>query len=134
VIQTGQKGYGLCAVAPIDPCQFIIEYVGEIIDERGLAARMEEYELEKHFYIMELKAGWYIDASKKGNLARFINHSCDPNCRADKWSVGGTERIGIFAERAVQRGEELTFDYRSNDIFPQGCSYGELSCKAFVGQ
>lgn len=45
-------------------------------------------------------------------MARFINHSCNPNSVTQKWVVGKTMRIGIFTKRAVKAGTELTFDYK----------------------
>jgi len=53
-----------------------------------------------------------IDASQKGCLSRFINHSCNPNCETQKWIVKGFLKIGIFTKRLIKKGEELTFDYR----------------------
>lgn len=52
-----------------------------------------------------------IDPTSKGNLARFINHSCEPNCITEKWNVLGEVCIGIFAIRDINEDEELTFDY-----------------------
>lgn len=54
----------------------------------------------------------YIDASKKGNESRFMNHSCKPNCELQKWIVGNQFRIGIFALEDVPAYKELTFDYK----------------------
>lgn len=109
--------------------------VGDVVDRETLASRQEEYKSQKHSYIMQLQSGWYIDATKKGNLARFINHSCKPNCRADPWSVEGTKRIGIFAIGAIQPGEELTFDSTAGAaMFSQQCLCGELNCRGSIGQ
>lgn len=65
---------------------FIIEYVGEIIDGHKLRKRTKRYAREKHthHYVMSLTSNTYIDATKCGNLARFINHSCEPNAATEK--------------------------------------------------
>ena len=63
----------------------MIEYIGEVINEKTKNTRLEEWTKEHpndpNFYIMELQAGWFIDAREYGNLSRFINHGCDPNCK-----------------------------------------------------
>jgi SET domain len=55
--------------------------------------------------------GLYIDATLKGGPARFINHSCDPNCETQKWIVRGETRVGIFALRTIRPGQEITYNY-----------------------
>ncbi len=64
------------------------------------------------FYFLALDQGLTIDAKDKANLARFINHSCNPNCITQVWNVAGEPRAGIFAVRDIPAGEELTFDYQ----------------------
>jgi len=113
VIQTEKKGFGIRANTDIARHTFIIEYIGEVIEEATFRNRIHEYDEEgiEHFYFMMIQQAEYIDATKKGGLGRFLNHSCSPNCYVDKWVVGTKLRMGIFAERNIQAGEELTFDY-----------------------
>lgn len=63
-----------------------MEYVGEVLQYDEFMDRCKEYEKkdQKHFYFMALNADEIIDASKKGNTSRFINHCCDPNCETQK--------------------------------------------------
>ena len=59
--------------------------------------------LKRHFQ--------FIDATKRGGIGRFANHSCNPNCYVAKWTVGEHVRMGIFANRLIKKHEELTFNY-----------------------
>jgi histone-lysine N-methyltransferase SETD2 len=137
VIKTEKKGYGLRADSDLRPHQFIFEYMGEVINEAQFRRRMIQYDEEgiKHFYFMSLSKGEFVDATKKGNLGRFCNHSCNPNCYVDKWVVGEKLRMGIFAERNIKAGEELVFNYNVDryGADPQPCYCEELNCTGFIG-
>lgn len=137
VIKTEKKGFGLRAETDLSPHQFIFEYVGEVITEPQFRRRMRQYDEEgiKHFYFMSLSKGEFVDATKKGNLGRFCNHSCNPNCYVDKWVVGEKLRMGIFAERSIKSGEELVFNYNVDryGADPQPCYCGEPNCTGFIG-
>lgn len=91
------------------------ENAGEVISTQECQRRMRAASEagEPHFYMMELGPNQVIDARKKGNLARLINSSCEPNCVTQKWTDAATHevRIGIFAMRNIEAGEELTYDY-----------------------
>jgi histone-lysine N-methyltransferase SETD2 len=58
-----------------------------------------------------------IDATTHGSRARFLNHSCEPNCRIENWAVGRERRIGVFSARPIAAGEELTIDYQARINF-----------------
>ncbi|KAL9107620.1 MAG: hypothetical protein Q9227_007523 [Pyrenula ochraceoflavens] len=137
VIQTEKKGYGLRTDVDLRPHTFIFEYIGEVINEPQFRRRMIQYDDDKikHFYFMSLSKGEFVDATKKGNLGRFCNHSCSPNCYVDKWVVGDKLRMGIFAERKIRAGEELVFNYNVDryGANPQPCYCGEPNCTGFIG-
>ncbi|KAI7522450.1 hypothetical protein KC316_g19229, partial [Hortaea werneckii] len=137
VINTEKKGYGLRANKNLKANDFIFEYIGEVIGENVFRRRMQQYDEEgiKHFYFMSLTKGEFVDATKKGNLGRFCNHSCNPNSYVDKWVVGDKLRMGIFAERNIQAGEELTFNYNVDryGAEPQPCYCGEPNCTGYIG-
>ncbi|CAJ2667677.1 unnamed protein product [Trifolium pratense] len=134
----GKKGYGLKALERVAKGHFIIEYVGEVLDMPAYEARQREYALKghRHFYFMTLNGSEVIDASAKGNLGRFINHSCDPNCRTEKWMVNGEICIGLFALRTIKQDEELTFDYNYVRVFgaaAKKCYCGSPHCRGYIG-
>lgn len=137
VIKTEKKGYGLRTNKDLKANDFIFEYIGEVIGENAFRRRMQQYDEEgiKHFYFMSLTKGEFVDATRRGNLGRFCNHSCNPNCYVDKWVVGDKLRMGIFAERKVQAGEELVFNYNVDryGAEPQPCYCGEPNCTGYIG-
>jgi SET domain-containing protein len=137
VVKTEKKGYGLRINSDLRPGDFVFEYIGEVINEPQFRRRMVQYDEEgiKHFYFMSLSKGEFVDATRKGNLGRFCNHSCSPNCYVDKWVVGDKLRMGIFAERNINAGEELVFNYNVDryGANPQPCYCGEPNCTGFIG-
>ena len=106
------KGWGLCTIKPAGKGDLIQEYVGEVIDavtkEERLNQWTEDHPNDPNFYIMALQPGWFIDARGVANLARFINHSCEPNCSLTQINVSGRLRCGIFAMRDIKVGEFLS--------------------------
>ena len=73
------------------------------------------FQLETNFYYLMMDSQRIIDAGPKGNIARFMNHSCKPNCETEKWTVNGDTRVGIFAQADIPAGTELTFNYQGRD-------------------
>ena len=137
VKRAGAKGFGLFAAEDIKAGQFIIEYVGEVLEEEEYARRKEFYIAtgQRHYYFMNVGNGEVIDAVRRGGLGRFINHSCEPNCETQKWVVMGELAIGLFAIEDVSAGSELTFDYnfeRYGDK-PMKCLCGSKSCRGVIG-
>jgi SET domain-containing protein len=102
------QGKGAYATRPIRKGERIIEYVGERISWAESDRRYDDTKTKRHHtFLFAVNKKIVIDAAVGGNDARFINHSCEPNCEA----VGEKSRIFIEALRAIQPGEELTYDY-----------------------
>ncbi|KAG9345412.1 hypothetical protein JZ751_009959 [Albula glossodonta] len=81
------KGWGIRTKEPLRSGQFIIEYLGEVVSEQEFRNRMiEQYYTHNDHYCLNLDSGMVIDSYRMGNEARFINHSCEPNCEMQKWS------------------------------------------------
>ena len=103
-------GSGVFALEPINKNRRIIEYAGELVRNDESEPREERYLAEGCIWVFRVNRTWSRDAAIGGNLARFINHSCKPNC----WfEIVGTT-IWIRAARAIRRGEELTYDYATD--------------------
>lgn len=71
-----------------------------------------------------------------GGDGRFVNHSCEPNCEMQKWSVHGLPRMALFASRDIKPGEELTYDYNFALFNPsegQECRCGSNACRGVIG-
>lgn len=132
-IATGQKGFGLQADEDISADKFLIEYVGEVLDKTQFNKRSKEYSSRHDSYFMQLNAKFVIDATKKGNKARFINHSCDANARAEKWIVNGKHRIGIFSRKLIKKHEEITINYNWHQK-AQKCFCGSPKCRGWIGK
>ncbi|KAK3708092.1 hypothetical protein QZH41_019178 [Actinostola sp. cb2023] len=117
--------------------QFVTEYCGEVMNYRDFQKRAEQYDRQKrrHYYFMTLRADEIIDATFKGSLSRFVNHSCDPNCVTQKWTVNGLLRIGFFTLRKIYAGDELTFDYQLQRYgkVAQTCYCEAPNCRGIIG-
>ncbi|KAL3700449.1 hypothetical protein R1sor_018471 [Riccia sorocarpa] len=85
--KTESCGWGLQADEDIQAGDFLVEYVGEVIDDETCEKRLwaMKEQGETNFYMCEISREMVIDATFKGNLSRFINHSCEPNCVLQKW-------------------------------------------------
>ena len=71
----------------------------------------EDYSKDNHHYALNLDSGLVIDGYRMGNLSRFVNHSCEPNCEMQKWNVNGFYRMALFAITDIPAGTEVTYDY-----------------------
>ncbi|CAL3963111.1 unnamed protein product [Diplocarpon coronariae] len=130
--------WGLYAMENINQNDMIIEYVGEKVRQQVADLREQRY-LKSGIgssYLFRIDENTVIDATKKGGIARFINHSCMPNCTAKIITVEKSKRIVIYALRDIAQNEELTYDYKfereigSLDRIP--CLCGTAACKGFL--
>ena len=101
-------GRGVFARHLIPENATVIEYKGEIIDEAEIDRRYPESRTKpNHTFVFGVEHDYNIDGGAKGNAARWINHSCQPNCG----TYEEKRRIFVRASRAIRPGEELTYDY-----------------------
>jgi SET domain-containing protein len=100
-------GFGVFAAEPITKNTRIIDYAGELVRNDASEAREERYLAEGCIWVFRINGTWSRDAAVGGNIARFINHSCTPNC----WFEVVDRTIWIRASRRIDAGEELTYDY-----------------------
>ncbi|KAF2702943.1 hypothetical protein K504DRAFT_508572 [Pleomassaria siparia CBS 279.74] len=130
--------WGLYAQESITVNDMIIEYVGEKVRQRVADLREAKYDIQGvgSSYLFRIDEDTVVDATKMGGIARFINHSCTPNCTAKIIRVDGTKRIVIYALRDIGKDEELTYDYKferemdATDRIP--CLCGSIGCKGFL--
>uniref|UniRef100_A0A182T6F2 Histone-lysine N-methyltransferase n=1 Tax=Anopheles maculatus TaxID=74869 RepID=A0A182T6F2_9DIPT len=141
------RGWGVRTNAVIYEGQYISEYCGEVISYDEAEKRGREYDAVGRTYLFDLDFNdsdnpYTLDAARYGNVTRFFNHSCDPNCGI--WSVWidcldpYLPRLAFFALRRIEIGEELTFNYHaqvttnnvSNDEPQDGSSGGGERMKA----
>jgi hypothetical protein len=107
--RSGIQGKGAFATRPIKRGTRIIEYTGERISPEEADRRYDDGGMGRHHtFLFSVDSKVCIDAAVDGNDARFINHSCAPNCEA----VDERKRIYIEAIRDIALGEELTYDYQ----------------------
>ncbi|KAL4003127.1 SET domain family protein [Acanthocheilonema viteae] len=107
-------GWGLYALEAIAPDEMIVEYIGQKIRPTVADEREKRYERRGmgSSYLFRIDSDNVIDATQMGNLARFINHSCQPNCYAKIVVVDGEKRIVIYSKLAINKGDEITYDYK----------------------
>nr|CAD7438320.1 unnamed protein product [Timema bartmani] len=127
-------GRGLFCLRNIELGEMVIEYAGEVI-RSTLTDKREKYYESKDIgcYMFRIDDHLVVDATMRGNAARFINHSCEPNCYSRVVDILGMKHILIFALRRIHQGEELTYDYKfpfEDDKIP--CTCGSRKCRKYL--
>ncbi|KIK99556.1 hypothetical protein PAXRUDRAFT_497522 [Paxillus rubicundulus Ve08.2h10] len=127
--------WGLYAMERIARGEMVIEYVGEIIRAQVADKREKVYERQGigSSYLFRIDEDLVVDATKKGNLGRLINHSCDPNCTAKIITISGEKKIVIYAKQDIELGDEITYDYHfpiEQDKIP--CLCGSVKCRGYL--
>ncbi|XP_056255060.1 histone-lysine N-methyltransferase 2B isoform X1 [Seriola aureovittata] len=129
-------GRGLFCKRNIEAGEMVIEYAGTVI-RSVLTDKREKYYDSKGIgcYMFRIDDFDVVDATMQGNAARFINHSCEPNCYSRVINVDGRKHIVIFALRKIYRGEELTYDYKfpiEDEDNKLHCNCGTRRCRRFL--
>jgi SET domain-containing protein len=138
VLRTSKiHGRGVYARKDIPKDTRLIEYTGERINNAEADRRYDDESMAKHHtFLFILNSRSCIDAAVGGNISRFINHSCDPNCVA--WIEG--QHIWIDALRDIKEGEELAYDYEYDflpgytvdDLDFYRCRCGSPKCRGTI--
>jgi uncharacterized protein len=110
--RSGISGWGVYAAQAIEEDTRIVEYKGALVSQAEAWRRELRYLPRKRIWIFTINERWARDAAVGGNIARYINHACHPNCYID--IVGHT--IWILASRRIAKGEELTYDYNTEGV------------------
>ncbi|XP_050308382.1 histone-lysine N-methyltransferase 2C-like isoform X2 [Anthonomus grandis grandis] len=130
------QGLGLYAARDLEKHTMVIEYIGEVIRTELSECREKQYEAKNRgIYMFRLDDDRVVDATLSGGLARYINHSCNPNCVAETVEIDRDLKIIIFAKRRIQRGEELAYDYKfdiEDDQNKISCMCGAPNCRKWM--
>ncbi len=116
------QGWGVFAIRPISKNTRIIHYAGEKITNQESLRREKRYLKKGHIWCFKLNHLYVRDAAVGGNIARYVNHSCAPNCYTQ--IIGDT--IWIRAARNIRKGEEITYDYSTDGV-------GTIQCRCRPG-
>jgi uncharacterized protein len=134
LMQSSIHHQGVFATAAIQPGQRIIQYLGEKISAEECDRREELYGELGVTYLFDLENGYAIDGGVNGNIAAYINHSCDPNCVIE---FEGDE-IWVVARRPIAPGEELAYDYwfeaADDEATSIPCCCGASSCRGIINR
>ena len=117
-------GFGVFALETINKNKRIIDYAGELINNKQSESREDRYLSKGCIWVFRVNRNWSRDAAVGGNIARFINHSCNPNCWIEVDAK--TKTIWVRASKQIRKGQELTYDYNTegDKVIPCRCRPG----------
>ncbi|XP_063308761.1 histone-lysine N-methyltransferase 2C isoform X6 [Pelobates fuscus] len=130
------QGLGLYAARDIEKHTMVIEYIGTIIRNEVANRKEKLYESQNRgVYMFRMDNEHVIDATLTGGPARYINHSCAPNCVAEVVTFEKGHKIIISSSRRIQKGEELCYDYKfdfEDDQHKIPCHCGAVNCRKWM--
>ncbi|XP_030410579.1 histone-lysine N-methyltransferase 2D isoform X2 [Gopherus evgoodei] len=130
------QGLGLYAAKDLEKHTMVIEYIGTIIRNEVANRREKIYEEQNRgIYMFRINNEHVIDATLTGGPARYINHSCAPNCVAEVVTFDKEDKIIIISSRRIPKGEELTYDYQfdfEDDQHKIPCHCGAWNCRKWM--
>lgn len=130
------QGLGLFAGRDLEKMTMVIEYIGDVIRNEVANRREKIYEAQNRgIYMFRVNEDLVVDATVTGGPARYVNHSCSPNCSAEVVEVEKGGKIIIVTSRRICRGEELTYDYKfdfEDDETKIACLCGSSQCRKWM--
>lgn len=138
VFKTPNRGWGVCAMSNIRKGEYIAEYVGEVLTIDEAVEREKIYSVTNERYIFGMdfdgEPDNVVDATLFGNVARMINHSCNPNLTIIPTFIESLDpkfyHLALFATRNIKKGEELTLDYGKDMLQDFECHCESSKCRA----
>jgi hypothetical protein len=134
--RSGIEGWGVFTDESLAPGDGVLEYRGVVVGNCVADARERLYRAQRRDdYQFRIDACTVVDATLKGSLARYVNHSCDPNCFTQIVEYGAKKKIVIYARKRIEAGEELTYDYKfaiEEDAAKLPCACGAVRCKGWM--
>ncbi|XP_068589687.1 histone-lysine N-methyltransferase 2D isoform X4 [Cebidichthys violaceus] len=130
------QGLGLYAAKDLEKHTMVIEYIGTVIRNEVANRREKIYEFQNRgIYMFRINNEQVIDATLTGGPARYVNHSCAPNCVAEVVTFDKEDKIIIISSRRIPKGEELTYDYQfdfEDDQHKIPCHCGAWNCRKWM--
>lgn len=124
------EGRGLVATRDIAKGERIIEYTGEKVTKAEAERRYERQEAAGRIYLFDLNSRYDVDGAKNGSIARYANHSCDPNTETEI----ARGHIWLVARKSIKAGDEVVYDYNFplDGFEDRPCRCGTAKCRGYI--